>query len=149
MMTLFVLLATASALTILLKGNLPTERGQTKLGLLAPAGLGTGMLVGLVGAGGGFLVLPSLTIFAGLPFRLAIGTTLIIIGINSMLGFLGDAMIYNINWTFLLAISSLSTIGMLVGNFYSRRIDTTHLRRSFGWIILTIAIGVLFSELIL
>ena len=148
-MTLFVLLASASALTILLKSNLPAEGVQTKLKLLAPAGLGTGMLVGFVGAGGGFLVLPSLTLFAGLPFKLAVGTTLIIIGINSLLGFLGDAMIYPIDWIFLLTITGLSALGMLLGNFYIRGVDTMHLRRSFGWIVLTIAIGVLFTELCL
>jgi len=148
-MTVFVLLATASALTILLKNNLPGERGEANSKLLAPAGFGTGMLVGFVGAGGGFLVLPSLTLFAGLPFKLAIGTTLVIIGINSLLGFLGDVMIYNMNWTFLLIITSLSILGMLVGNFYSRRVDAMHLRRSFGWIVLTIVLGVLFTELIL
>ena len=148
-MAVFVLLAVASGITILLKSNSPTEGGQPKLRLLAPAGLGTGMLVGFVGAGGGFLVLPSLTLFAGLPFKLAIGTTLIIIGVNSLLGFLGDAILYNINWMFLLAITSLSTMGMLLGNFYSRRVDTIQLRRSFGWIVLTIAICVLFTELVL
>lgn len=116
--------------------------------LLAPAGLGIGTLVGFVGAGGGFLVLPSLTLFAGLPFKLAIGTTLIVIGINSLLGFLGDVMIYNIDWMFLLVITSLSTLGMILGNFYSRRVDTKHLRTSFGWIVLTIGICVLFTELV-
>ena len=149
MMTVFVALAITSALTVLLKSNSPTEEGQARFKLLLPAGLGTGMLVGFVGVGGGFLILPALTLFAGLPFKLAIGTTLIIIGVNSLLGFLGDAMIYNMNWIFLLVITSLSTLGMLIGNFYSRRVDTTHLRRSFGWIVLTIAIGVLFTELVL
>ena len=148
MMTVFVALAITSALTVLLKSNSPTEEGQARFKLLLPAGLGTGMLVGFVGVGGGFLILPALTLFAGLPFKLAIGTTLIIIGVNSLLGFLGDAMIYNMNWIFLLVITSLSTLGMLLGNFYSRRVDATHLRRSFGWIVLTIAICVLFTELI-
>jgi uncharacterized membrane protein YfcA len=147
-MSVFVLLAIASAIAALLQRSLPTEGRQTNLRLLAPAGLGTGMLVGFVGAGGGFLILPSLTLFAGLPFKLAIGTTLIIIGVNSLLGFVGDVMIYHINWTFLLIITSLSTLGMLLGNFYSRRMETAHLRRSFGWIVLTIAIGVIFTELI-
>jgi uncharacterized membrane protein YfcA len=147
-MTVFVLLAVASGLTIILKSNSRTEGGQSKLRLLAPAGLGIGTLVGFVGAGGGFLVLPSLTLFAGLPFKLAIGTTLIVIGINSLLGFLGDVMIYNIDWMFLLVITSLSTLGMILGNFYSRRVDTKHLRTSFGWIVLTIGICVLFTELV-
>lgn len=147
-MALFALLAVGSALTVLLKSeSSETKGGQARLSLLAPAGFGTGMLVGMVGAGGGFLVLPSLTLFAGLPFKLALGTTLAIIGINSLIGFLGDAMNYDINWMFLLMITCLSSLGMLVGNFVSRRANALHLRKSFGWIVLTIAICVLFVEL--
>jgi uncharacterized membrane protein YfcA len=147
-MSVFILLAMASALTLLLKSDLPTTQGQPKLRLLLPAGIGTGILVGFVGVGGGFLILPSLTLLAGLPFKLAVGTALIIIGINSLLGFLGDVMNSDINWIFLLIITCLSALGMLLGNFYSRHTDTAHLRRSFGWIVLTITICVLFTELV-
>ena len=149
-MTVFVCLAIASALSVLLNSEVAEPKElQSRMNKLIPAGLGTGILVGLVGAGGGFLVLPSLTIFAGLPFKLALGTTLAIIGVNSLLGFVGDAMSYEINWMFLLLITSLAVLGMFLGNFYGRRANTTHLRKSFGWIVLTIAVCVLFTELIL
>lgn len=148
-MTVFVLLAAGSAITMLLKNDSPTpQRLQSRPKLLIPAGLGTGMLVGLVGVGGGFLILPSLTLLAGLPFKLALGTTLIIIGINSLLGFAGDVMNHEINWFFLLLITGWSSLGMFVGNIYSRSVPTKNLRKSFAWIVLTIALSVMLTELI-
>lgn len=145
----FALLAIASSLTILLNENWPSQnQGIVRLKLLVPVSFTTGILVGFVGAGGGFLILPSLIFFARLPFKIAIGTTLLAIGLSSLLGFLGDVINYEINWLFLLLITSLATLGMVLGNFYSRKVPVQYLRESFGWIMLTIAIGILVKELI-
>lgn len=146
----FALLAIASALTILLKHNWPPgDHGKQRLKFLLPAGFTTGILAGFVGAGGGFLILPSLILFGRLPFNLAVGTTLLIIGFNSLLGFLGDVMNYPINWFFLLMITSLAALGMLLGNFYGKKIPVHYLRLSFGWILLFTAILILVKELII
>jgi uncharacterized membrane protein YfcA len=150
MLGIFALLAIASALAILLKNNLPSpSRGRSGLKLLIPVSFSIGILVGFVGVGGGFLILPSLSFFARLPFKIAVRTTLLVIGFSSLLGFLGDVMNREINWIFLLLITCLATLGMIIGNFYSSRISAKYLRESFGWIILTIAIGILVIEIFL
>ena len=104
------------------------------------------MLGGLVGAGGGFLILPSLVVFARLPFEIAVGTTLLVIGFSSLFGFLGDVMNYPIDWLFLLLITGLASMGMLIGNFCSAKIPVYYLRLSFGWIMLITAITILVKE---
>jgi len=149
MVGVFAFLAIVSSVAILLKSDMQSQRpGPTKLKLLVPTGFCTGILVGFVGVGGGFLVLPSLIFFGGLPFKVALGTTLFIIGFNSLVGFLGDMMNYEINWVFLLAITGMATTGMLVGNFYSAKVHTRRLRKWFGWMVLTMAVGILVRELL-
>lgn len=149
MLSIFALLAIASSLAILLKDDLPsTSHGRSRLKLLIPVSFSIGALVGFVGVGGGFLILPSLIFFARLPFKIALGTTLLIIGFSSLIGFLGDVMNHEINWIFLLLITSFATLGMMLGNSYLRNIPVRRLRESFGWIMLTIAIGILVTEII-
>jgi uncharacterized membrane protein YfcA len=87
--------------------------------------------------------------FARLPFKIAVGTTLLVIGFNSMLGFLGDVMNYSINWLFLLMITSLSSMGMLLGHFYCPKIPIYFLRLSIAWIMLITAVLILLKELII
>lgn len=146
----FALLAITSSLTILLKRNHNSaERVESRLSLLVPVGFSTGILVGFVGAGGGFIILPSLSFFARLPFKIAIGTTLLVIGINSLLGFAGDVLSYEINWTFLLMITALPVAGMLIGDNFSKRIPVQRLRDTFGWVMLTMALAILVTEFVL
>jgi uncharacterized membrane protein YfcA len=146
----FALLAIASSLAILLKRNPNSEqREKSRLTLLVPVGFSTGLLVGFVGAGGGFLILPALSFFARLPFKIALGTTLLVIGTNSLLGFVGDVLNYEMNWSFLLLITALAITGMLIGDSYSKKLPVQRLRDSFGWIILTMALGILVTEFVL
>jgi uncharacterized membrane protein YfcA len=145
----FAFLAIASSLAILLnRGNNSGHQDRPRLKLLAPVGFSTGILVGFVGAGGGFLILPSLSFFARLPFKIALGTTLLVIGMNSLLGFLGDIMNYEINWSFLLLITMLCIAGMVIGHSVTNKIPIQRLRRSFGWLVLTIALGILVTEFV-
>lgn len=146
----FSLLAIAASTIILNRRNrLPGNDGKKRLAFLLPVSFTTGILVGLVGAGGGFLILPSFLIFARLPFRMAVGTTLLVIGFNSLLGFLGDVMNYAIDWLFLLTITGLAAVGMLLGNRYGTKIPVRYLRLSFGWMTLITAIVILAKELII
>lgn len=111
-------------------------------------GLAVGTLTGIVGAGGGFLIIPALVILAGLPMRQAVGTSLLIITVKSLVGFMGDVSQQNIDWDFLLLFSSISMLGIMIGTGLSDQVSSTSLKRGFGWFVLIMAIIVLFLELI-
>jgi hypothetical protein len=106
-----------------------------------------GLLTGLVGAGGGFLIIPALVIFSKLKMKLAVGTSLLIIAAKSLIGFLGDLGHYDINWIFLLVFTSLSIVGIVFGSLLSRKVPGEKLKKGFGWFVLAIGIYVLWSEL--
>ena len=124
-----------------------TQRFRTLLVVIE--GTLIGFLTGLVGAGGGFLIIPALVFLTGLPFKTAVGTSLFIIAINSLLGFVGDLLNYEIDWFFLLSITSLAIVGILAGNFLSRRILSFYLRKTFGWLTLAMGCWILLREFIL
>ncbi len=108
-----------------------------------------GFLTGLVGAGGGFLIIPALVFLTGLPFKTAVGTSLFIIAINSLTGFAGDLINHPMDWRFLLTITSLAVFGILIGNFFSRRITAFYLRKTFGWFTLIVGAWILIKEFII
>lgn len=105
-----------------------------------------GLLTGLVGAGGGFLIIPALVLLTGLPFKTAVGTSLFIISINTLSGFIGDVMNYKIDWEFLFSITSLAVIGIMIGSKISKYISPYKLRISFGWFILIMGCYILVKE---
>ena len=119
---------------------------QMRVGLIIFEGSIIGFLTGLVGAGGGFLIIPALVFLTGLPFKTAVGTSLFIIAINSMAGFLGDVFNHSIDWNFLLRITAIAVIGILMGNLFSKRIAAVHLRKAFGWITLAMGCWIIFKE---
>ena len=106
-----------------------------------------GLLTGLVGAGGGFLIIPALIWLTGLPFKTAVGTSLFIIAINSLLGFLGDVMNYRVDWNFLLSLSALAVLGIILGNGLQKKIAADKLRKFFAWFILLVGTGIMLQEL--
>lgn len=110
-------------------------------------GIIIGFLTGLVGAGGGFLIIPALVLLTKLPFKTAVGTSLFIIAINSLAGFMGDVFNYTIDWKFLLSITALSIIGILIGDRISKKIPAAVLRKSFGWFVLLMGCWILYREL--
>lgn len=113
---------------------------------LASQGLLIGTISGLVGAGGGFLIIPTLVFFANLPMKKAIGTSLTIIAIQSLIGFTGDLAHQTIDWKILLSFSGVSIIGIFIGMKLSKRIMDSNLRRIFGWFILCISIYIIIKE---
>lgn len=129
------------------------ERDQDDRGfrttLLIIQGILIGFLTGLVGAGGGFLIIPALVLLTGLPFKTAVGTSLLLVAINSLAGFLGDVLNTAMDWPFLLAITALAIIGIIVGHKFSRKIAQQTLRKSFGWFVLAMGCWILFRELFL
>lgn len=112
-------------------------------------GFSVGILTGLVGVGGGFLIVPALVILSGLDMKTAVGTSLLIMSINSLFGFLGDIFHRDIDWIFLLSFSSLAVVGIFIGNALSRKIAGEKLKSGFGWLILVMGVYILFKELIL
>lgn len=109
---------------------------------------GVGLLTGVVGAGGGFLFVPSLVLFASLSMKRAIGTSLAIIAVNSFVGFLGDLMAgTNIDWRFLFSFSIAPAIGIFLGEALSSRISGQHLKKAFGWFVLITGLAIIVTRL--
>ncbi|GAB2775755.1 sulfite exporter TauE/SafE family protein [Salinimicrobium soli] len=115
--------------------------------LLIPLGFGTGLVTGLVGAGGGFIIIPILVLLAGLPMKKAVGTSLFIIALNSLLGFLGDLGHQPIDWPFLLFFTFLAVLGIFLGVYLNKFIDGKKLKKGFGWFVLVMGIYILWKEL--
>jgi uncharacterized membrane protein YfcA len=109
-------------------------------------GLVIGTVTGLIGAGGGFLYVPALVLWAKLPMKKAVGTSLIIVTINSLIGFTGDLQTIQVNWLFLLSFSAFTILGILLGVFLSKYISGKKLKKGFGWFTLIMAIYIIFKE---
>ena len=106
-----------------------------------------GIIAGLVGAGGGFLIIPALVVIAKTPVKKAIGTSLCIIALQSLVGFWGDDAVF-IDWQFLLTFTTFAIIGIFIGDYLSKKIDGYKLKIAFGWFVLTMGIYIIFKELI-
>jgi uncharacterized membrane protein YfcA len=109
--------------------------------------IGIGVLAGLVGAGGGFLIVPALVLLVKLPIKKAISTSLFIIAIQSLIGFLGDLKTITIDWHFLLTFTAISIIGIFIGLALSKKVSPKHLKRGFGYFTIVMAIFILYKEL--
>lgn len=110
-------------------------------------GLLVGVLTGTVGAGGGFLIIPALIYFAKLDMKTAVGTSLAIIAVNSLLGFVGDIFTFTINWQFLSIIASLAVLGIVIGTFISNYIPGKKLKPAFGYFVLIVGAYIILKEL--
>lgn len=111
-------------------------------------GMGVGVLTGLVGVGGGFLIIPSLVFFARMPMKEAVGTSLNIIAANSLIGFTGDIQgDQYIDWKLILIFTFFAVAGIFYGNYLCKRIDGSKLKSGFGWFILVMGIYILIREL--
>lgn len=107
-----------------------------------------GLITGIAGAGGGFLIVPALVLLAHLKMRLAVGTSLLIIAINSLIGFTGDlATLVDIDWIFLTVFSAISIAGIFIGSYLSGLISSQKLKKGFGWFILIMSIAIIIIEL--
>ena len=117
---------------------------------IAAIGLLVGFITGFLGAGGGFLIIPALLFFANLPMKQAIGTSLLIIFINSLIGFAGDVLKGNeIHYELFLTISAIALIGMFIGTYLSKKIDGAKLKPAFGWFVLVMGIYIIIKEFFL
>jgi uncharacterized protein len=144
-----VLMVLASIPMIKGRRDIQPQRKNFQTVLVIVEGTLIGFLTGLVGAGGGFLIIPALVLLTGLPMKTATGTSLFIIAINSLTGFLGDVLIREMDWVFLLTITLIAIIGVHIGNVLSRKVPGIKLKRAFGWFILAMGSWILIKETVL
>lgn len=133
----------------MIKGRKEKEVGEVQqfnYPLILVEGLVVGVLTGLVGAGGGFLIIPALVLLAKLPMKKAVATSLLIIAVKSLIGFLGDLGNVDIDWTFLLTFAALSVVGILLGVYLNHFIDGKKLKKGFGWFVLIMAVYIVLKE---
>lgn len=143
---LFAVLMILASISMIRNKKEPVQKQQYRSFLLIIEGTLIGLLTGLIGAGGGFLIIPALVLLTGLPFKTAVGTSLFIIAINSLSGFLGDVLNYSMDWAFLMSITALAIVGIFIGNHFAHQISTIRLRKSFGWFVLVTGIYILLRE---
>lgn len=148
-MLFFAALMLAAALSIILGKKNTSEQADVAphLGvLLGVVGFTEGMVTGIVGAGGGFLIIPALVLLAKLPMKNAIASSLFIITIKSLIGFAGDLTHTTIDFNLLITIVLLATGGILIGNYLNNSLDGTKLKKGFGWFVLVMAIIIIFEQ---
>ncbi|TDN93400.1 hypothetical protein DET49_104131 [Salegentibacter sp. 24] len=116
--------------------------------LIIIEGIVVGLLTGIVGAGGGFLIIPALVLLAKLPMKKAVATSLLIIAVKSLIGFIGDIQNLNIEWPFLLIFTGISVVGIFLGIYLNRFIEGKKLKRAFGWFVLIMGIYIIGKEII-
>lgn len=112
-------------------------------------GLTIGVITGLLGAGGGFLIIPTLVVFLHIPMKTAIGTSLLIVSINSLFGFLFSLKQFEYNWVLLLSFTALAIAGIFIGGKLAEKITGSTLRKGFGWFVLIMGLYIIIKELIL
>ena len=126
----------------------PGDRGGYPHAKIAAEGLLVGGLTGLVGAGGGFLIVPALVILAKLPMKLAVGTSLLIIAVKSLVGFLGDVQAAGdtIQWGLLGGVTAVALVGLVAGTLPAKRVPGAKLKPAFGVFVLVMGVYMLGAE---
>ncbi|MGV6945829.1 sulfite exporter TauE/SafE family protein [Sphingobacterium kyonggiense] len=146
-MLFFALLMLFASYNMIKSKEIPQEEKPSRIIPLLIQGAAVGLISGLVGAGGGFLIIPALIIFGQMTMKKAVGTSLLIISANSLIGFLGKMDVEGMNWGFMLGISGIAIVGILIGARMSQRIDGKKLKPAFGWFVLAMATLILLQEL--
>lgn len=151
MMILFAILMVFASISMIRDNNKKAEPeyGEQKFNypMILLEGAVVGILTGLVGAGGGFLIIPALVLLSKLPMKQAVGTSLLIIAAKSLIGFTGDLSNYTMDWKLLLTVSALAITGIFIGDALSKKIDGNKLKKGFGWFVLVMGIYIIIKEL--
>lgn len=149
-MVLFAVLMVLASYSMIKKRKTSDENTQIKPLQLIFIGAVVGVVTGFLGAGGGFLIIPALLFFAKMQMKQAVGTSLLIIAFNSLLGFAGDVINgVEINYIFLLSIAFIAGIGIFIGTFLSKKMNGEQLKPVFGWFVLVMGIYIIAKELFL
>ncbi len=150
-MVVFAILMIAASLSMIKKSNKePAEILYSQMDRLILIGFLVGIVTGFLGAGGGFLIIPALLFFGDLPMKQAVGTSLLIIALNSLIGFGGDVIAgVELDYMLLLTITAIAIVGMFIGTLLSKRIDGATLKPAFGWFVLVMGGYILIKEILL
>ncbi len=124
-----------------------SSSGQARLIAIIWNGFFIGVTTGFVGAGGGFLIIPALALLLKLPMKTAVGTSLAIIAVNSIFSFTMSLSHQNFEWELLLKIAAIGIFGIVVGQFYSSRVNEKLLKRGFGYFVLVIGSFVILDQI--
>lgn len=154
MMLLFAVLMVAASYSMIKKDKKKKEDedlGPQKFNypVILLEGAIVGMVTGLVGAGGGFLIIPALVLLSKLPMKEAVGTSLVIIAAKSLIGFFGESGETVINWNLLTIVAAFATVGIFIGIYLSKKIDGAKLKPLFGWFVLLMGIYIIIKETLL
>ena len=151
-MVLFVVIMVVAAIGMIRnQGTEPVEGqlAQYNYSMIVIEGVTVGALTGVIGAGGGFLIIPALVLFAKLPMKKAVGTSLIIIAAKSLIGFMGDiASGQEIDFRFIMLVSIIAIAGIFIGSYISKFIESRKLKSGFGWFVLVMGFYVIFNEIV-
>lgn len=148
-MLLFAVVMMIAAIKMILKDppeHCPVYAARLQPGKIIYSGIGIGLLTGLLGAGGGFLIIPALIFLFRLSVKQAIGTSLLIIAINNLLGFTGDIFHTTVNWSLLLSVTAVAVAGIFIGSKLGEKMHGEKLKRGFGWFVLIMGIYIIFKE---
>ncbi|TAE57904.1 MAG: sulfite exporter TauE/SafE family protein [Bacteroidetes bacterium] len=154
LMLLFAVVMMAAAISMIRPGirrnRDPSPPGLYNYVMLLLQGSGVGIIAGLVGAGGGFLIIPALVLLARMPMKMAVGTSLFIIASNSLLGFTGDLQGSAVmDWRLLTIFTSLAVTGIFLGILLSKKVPGAKLKTGLGWFVLVIGFYIILKETLL
>jgi uncharacterized membrane protein YfcA len=136
----FAMMMLGTGVAMLRKRADTVDLKDMQFGKALVVGVLTGTLTGLVGAGGGFVIVPALALVGGLPLRNAIGTSLLVIALQSFAGFVGHASHITVDYPLVGTITAAASVGALGGGFLGARVSQEHLRRAFGVFVLVMAV---------
>lgn len=150
LLLLFAILMIAASYSMIHKGlskkQDTNEAQKFNYPLILIEGAIVGVITGLVGAGGGFLIIPALVVLSKLPMKEAVGTSLLIIAAKSLIGFMGENSDTPVEWMFLATVSGFAIFGIFIGSALSHKIDGEKLKPAFGWFVLAMGAFIIIRE---
>lgn len=141
------LMLVVGVLMIVRKDNNQAGGQLSNLWVILGAGAGVGLLTGILGVGGGFLIVPALVMLVGLPMNIAVGTSLVVIAMNSLAGFLGHLHGETLDWRLILVFVVAGLAGTVAGSRLAHRLPAQRLRKLFGGFVIILGLFLLYDNL--